>query len=87
MTDQEPIIINSSLTSLNSTGSSYRTDESNDSAFGDNLQIDDFYSKCKQALGCLKTLDKSNLASVQDLLETQQRRTQTTEKLLCTIYQ
>ena len=84
MTESDPIIINSSL---NSSQSSFRSQESGDSAYGDQLQIDEFYAKCKQALHCLKTLDKSSLASVQELLDAQNRRAQTTEKLLATIFQ
>ena len=85
--DPETILINSSLTTLNNSQGSYRSGESDDSALGDNLAIDDFYVKCKQALGCLKTLDQSTMSGVRDLLESQSRRSQTIEKLVCTIYQ
>ena len=86
MNEPEPIEINSSLP-LDSTGSSYRGDVSDDSALGETLPIDQFYTKCKQALGCLQTLDKNTIQGVRDLLEAQSRRAQTSEKLLCTMYQ
>ena len=84
MTETDPIIIDSSL---NSSRSSFRSEESGDSAYGDGVQINEFYDKCKQALHCLKTLDRSSLASVQELLDAQNRRAQTTEKLLATVFQ
>ena len=84
MTDSDPIIINSSL---NSSQGSFRSQESGDSAYGDGIQIDEFYNKCKQALQCLKTLDRGSLSSIQELLDAQNRRTQTAEKLLATVFQ
>ena len=85
MTDSDPIVINSSL---NSSQGSFRSQESSgDSAYGDGIQIDEFYLKCKQALQCLKTLDRGSLSSIQELLDAQNRRTQTAEKLLATIFQ
>ena len=84
----DPIVLNSSLDTTNSSLNSYRADCLLEEAqFDEQIPMDVFYERCMSALNCLKTTEKASTADIQGLLEKQSRRNATNSKVVCSLYQ